>query len=297
MIYNHNNRSTFSLPDNTMKISDNIYCVDDINNNIMVYYYISREYKQNTASNNTSISEGIIQSANEGPCCESIFPGAIWKTAESLELDTSNNQGLSTSFVINTFIQAVDKWQSITSFKLFTSIIFGPSSGITFNGRNQIGFGTISIPGAENAVAVTGVFFICSRRDPPIIGPCVLSSGIVETDMILNSAVYSFGDATLDSSVFDYFTTLLHEFGHCWGKGDLLPPRNCVNSIMWGFISRGQIKRTIDELCKQCMNIIGYPVSSATPRSIATINININLYMILILLISNILLPYFFSIK
>ena len=270
---------TFSLPTNAMKISPDVYCVDDLDSGLVTYYYIRTETNILGRLNAT-------RPANLGPCCESIIPGAIWKSTEPLELDTSNTQGLSSSFVHNSFLQAANKWQKTTSFDLFGAITLAPSSGINFNSRNQIGFGAITIPGAQTAVAVTAIFFICSRRDPPPNGPCVESSGIVETDMILNSAVHPFGNARTQSSVFDVLTTFLHELGHVFGLGDLLPPRNCEQSTMWGFISRGQVKDTIDSDSKKCVQSVGYPSALSKNRSTAEkTQITLGLILSLILFI------------
>lgn len=68
---------------------------------------------------------------------------------------------------------------------------------------------------------------------------------IVEVDIMFNT-YYSWGDATLNSSLMDLQDIATHEFGHALGLGDVYT-RACVPATMFGYSSVGETyKRTLD---------------------------------------------------
>ena len=103
------------------------------------------------------------------------------------------------------------------------------------DGINTVTFGDV---GDTGVIAVTNVWGYFS-------GPVQLRE-LVEWDMLLNDASFTFGDATLDASKMDFLNIFTHEQGHSTGLNDQYSG-SCSLVTMYGYSTEGEIiKRTLE---------------------------------------------------
>jgi hypothetical protein len=111
--------------------------------------------------------------------------------------------------------------------------------------------------------------------------------------MIFNHINYNFGDATLNNNVMDFYSILVHEFGHVLGLGDIYSS-SCTSVSMYGYSSEGQIgKRTLEQSDKNGIRALyGYisgsspPTTTNAPKTATNNDIKLSIpYYIIILFI------------
>lgn len=212
--------------------------------NIIKYVHIfykkdmSDKVSFNEKSNNIGIEPFHHKPGHEGgpggggeKCFSFLAKGLKWKTTEDFVVNTSNQDGLTKPFINSAIDDAVDEWDNQVSFDIFGNRIVDNSfNQIGFDGTNAIIFGEITNPGVIAAVIAFGV----DAGKPN-------DRELLEWDMILNDEHITFGDALIDTSVFDLQNILTHELGHSAGMGH--PPNSCTEETMFGFAGAGETKK------------------------------------------------------
>ena len=112
---------------------------------------------------------------------------------------------------------------------------------ISYNHRNQIGFGPITTN--PNALAVTALWLVCTDESQSI-DECTKEIIIVESDQI-----YSSYGSNLEH-------LMLHELGHVFGLGDLFQ-NSCSSTIMFYAVTSTAVPH-IDRDTKSCLRQRGY---------------------------------------
>lgn len=238
------------------------FCHGDLVNGTLGYFMIHEGPP--SVTNNPVGGEGGEQNevgsatlAALPPCCTFIRDSIRWEAREGYAIDPSNNRGLSPQFIASSFDEAVRAWEMGAG-----SDVFGErrtiqsSSGINFNGANEVAFGRIDIPGFSNILAVTGIWMDCPTRDGS--GKCTSNAEIIEWDQLYNTFSFDWGDADVDgNSVVDLLNIATHEMGHSLGLGDLYSPASCRESTMWGFSGEGETKkRSLDPDDSECAMLL-----------------------------------------
>jgi len=176
--------------------------------------------------------EGGSGSGGSGEKCFSFLANGLkWKITEDFIVNTSNQDGLSETFVNAAVDAAVNEWDSQVSFDIFgTRIVNNEFNQIGFDGTNVILFGEITDARVIAAVIAFGV----AEGKPN-------DRQLEEWDMILNDAYITFGDAFDDASVFDLQNIITHELGHSAGLDH--PPDSCGEETMYRFAQEGETKK------------------------------------------------------
>ncbi len=177
--------------------------------------------------------------AQSSRCSAPIVRGARWRTSRGVRLYTKNRFGLSAEFIGSSVVHVLAVWQCIVSASR-RIISIGPLLSThpdrsardmdvsAPNGINEIGFGPLAQ--SSGVIALTTLWLAPNE--------------IVEFDMVLNDAVYEFGDATKRRSVIDLVSTMMHEAGHAHGLDDVSADA-CPDATMAATSSPGEIlKRT-----------------------------------------------------
>jgi hypothetical protein len=226
---------TFVIPVNSKQVADHIYEIKhashpNITGLMIVHHDKPKEYSVNKKSKITGYEMSV-----SGTCYAAYAKGAKWKTKKNYLLDTSNNQGLSASFVKNAMAAATGAWNEANT----NGDIYGvldtqhTAQGIDFDqpdGRNEIHFAYINEDGVLAFTIVWGIFS----------GP-ESSREIIEFDQVYNEN-YPWGDASSNPSVNDLQNTMTHECGHGCGLRDIYDGV-CAQVTMYAYAAAGETKK------------------------------------------------------
>jgi len=197
-------------------------------------------YKYNHNPNHNPPGQGGGGSGTSS-CFAFISNGAKWKITEPYVLSTTNNDGLSSSFVTSTISTSLNTWDNQVAFDIFStqdtnSVVDGPDTNSPDN-KNEIMFGSISNPGAIAVTIVWGIF-----AGPPF------QREIVEYDMVFDDPDFLWGDAgpTSETSlgntaIMDLHNIASHEIGHAAGMDH--PSNTCTEETMYAFAQEGETKK------------------------------------------------------
>ncbi|MDD5111194.1 MAG: matrixin family metalloprotease [Candidatus Altiarchaeota archaeon] len=139
-----------------------------------------------------------------------------------------NPQGLTENFVTSAISTSAETWDDATTKELFKNqyTIDTTASYGNLDGKNAIAFGSYPTNGV---IAVTSVWY--NRR----------TKQITEFDILFNT-YYTWGDATVDSSLMDLQNIATHELGHAVGLSDLYT-QSCTAVTMYGYSNNGETKK------------------------------------------------------
>jgi hypothetical protein len=161
--------------------------------------------------------------------------GVSWNSLSlPINIEVDKNSAAANSVFFSAVSAGVTEWESHTSKNIVNTVEVSTSSlsvdTIVADGVNEIMFGALS---PNNVIAQTTVWYNPSTKS------------IVDFDMVFNT-YYSWGDATVTSSLMDIQNIATHELGHGWGLADLYQAKWSIET-MYGYASQGQTnKRTLE---------------------------------------------------
>lgn len=167
----------------------------------------------------------------EGPCYGADFWSDISQGPMEYIINPTNDQDIPDEFIFQTFYDSTQIWDNETDADLYPDYIY---VNRFIQGGNQDWYNVVSFGDLpSNILAVTDFWYWVDTKE------------IVEWDMIFNLD-YLWGDAELDSSVFDFKEIAVHELGHTLGFMDIYQPA-CSYVTMYGYSSNGETyKRTLE---------------------------------------------------
>lgn len=168
----------------------------------------------------------------KAPTCYKLM-GVKWKSLSvNYVINPTNPDNLSTEFVTSTLSTSAETWDNATASELFNdnySVDGNAQYGIQ-DFKNAITFGNYSDP---NVIAVTSIWYTRVGKQ------------IVEFDMLLDTD-FTWGDASVNSSLMDLQNIATHELGHGVGLNDIYSSF-CSEATMYGYSNYGDIiKRTLE---------------------------------------------------
>jgi len=174
----------------------------------------------------------------ESKCFAFIARGARWRTTEPYVLDTTNNDGISSSSVASTVSTSLEAWDTEVAFDIFgtrnTSASVDGADTSSPDNKNEIFFADTG-----GSIGTTIVWYTLGSPR---------SRRIVEYDMVLNHIDYNFGDTGPTSetelgntSITDLQAVVTHEGGHGGGMGH--PDDSCTEETMYRFYGAGETKQ------------------------------------------------------
>ncbi len=170
-------------------------------------------------------------------CYGFIASGARWKQTENFLVNPSNSEGISSSYVYDTFVQATNLWDNQVSFDVFGNASEDSSATFDFNStdnRNVALFGSYPDPDVIAVTNVWGYFY----GNPK-------TRELVEWDMLVNDA-FTWGIWELTPTAMDLSNIVTHELGHSAGLADIYNTV-CTPVTMYGYASEGETnKRTLE---------------------------------------------------
>lgn len=165
--------------------------------------------------------------------CYSLM-GVKLTTPTDYQINPSNTQGLSESFITTAITNSAMTWDLATKVGLFNSPTINYTTTYeTFDGINAISFGSNPDP---NVIAETTMWSNSQTKK------------VVEFDIQFDND-WAWGDAVINPNVMDVMdlqNIATHEFGHAVGLADLY--NTCTEETMYGYSGYGEtIKRTLNK--------------------------------------------------
>jgi len=150
----------------------------------------------------------------------------------SYVINPTNPQELTEEFITNAIFNSAETWDAATSKDLMSNdytIDYTATYGVQ-DYKNAISFGDYPTDGV---IAVTTVWYNPATK------------AIVEFDIMFDTD-WTWGDATVSSTVMDLQNIATHEFGHGVGLGDVYEDA-CSAVTMYGYSDYGETqKRTLE---------------------------------------------------
>lgn len=166
----------------------------------------------------------------ESSCFAFLSKGAYWKTVEDWKVNTTNSEGLSSSFVFNTLDAAISKWEDAAGVNILgngsTTNSLLEADMVNPDGINEVYFGDVSSSGS---IAVTVVWGIFNGKPSNRV--------LVEWDQIYDEADFDWS-STGEVGKMDFENISTHEIGHSTGMGH--PTDTCTDETMFRFASEGE---------------------------------------------------------
>ena len=233
---------TIVIPSSATKLTQNLYYLGQSTNNkrqvMNGYLYVHRVPSEYQSLQSRLEDYDSNSSFAMSECFGTYARGAKWKRAKDFVIDTSNNQGLSSDFIIDTFLAVMRSWTDAAESVQFFGNRIDKNSVHTNggdlsqpDGYNEIRFGNIGEPGVVAATIVWGFF-----------DNQVSSREIIEADQIYNQRGYCWGDARIKPRCMHLLGIGKHEFGHWLGLRDMYDS-HCSEVTMYGYSSPGETKK------------------------------------------------------
>ncbi len=229
----------FALPDNAVKVAPGVFYLGKAIDQGRIIEGYAMFVKPGTECGNGVCEKGENArkcpgdcSGGEDPeepdtssCYTFLSKGAKWKTVEPYIVDTGIDGIILSS--------SIDKWETVAGVDILGDEIVGIVDGNNIgnlNGANEVMFADVEKDGVIAVAIVWGIF----RGRPS-------NRELVEWDMVFDTD-FTWGDASIDSSLMDFENIATHELGHAIGLGDLYTSE-CSEQTMYGYASDGETKK------------------------------------------------------
>lgn len=292
-------RRNIKMPNHEDMITDDLYYLGKVNYNgyegVRGYMYAHSGNKTELLNNNNNntfpnnhhnLKKTLEQNIQ---CTGPISEGTRWKISENYFIDTTNNNGLTNEFIIETFSNSINTWKENLNFDFINENIIGSVDGIDIDspdGKNEVIFTNFQ---EENVLAITilwGIF------DGPVSGRFIF-----EWDMIFNDN-FPWCDVqnSQTSNCVDFQSIATHEIGHVAGLRDIFD-NFCSDVTMFFSSSFGEIKkRTLTQSDILGLQILyqeviieddddGFNISPVAQISISTKLIQNSIFIVLMFLL------------
>ncbi len=222
---------SFSLPANAVEVAPNVFSLGtayDAQSNSFVEGYAFVHKKEN--------AKNSAAKAPKSPACYGYLAnGAKWKgTPEPWIINTSNEDGLSESFVFNTISNDINKWENAAATNILdngevtNSVLVADE--VAPDGQNEVYFGDLGTNGTIGVTIVWGIFS----------GP-TFNRKLVEWDQVYNT--YYDWSASGEASKMDFDNIATHELGHSVGMNDIYN-LSCSAVTMYGYANFGETNKS-----------------------------------------------------
>lgn len=169
----------------------------------------------------------------QATCFGFISKGAKLIVTENLAVNSASS-GLTDSQVLSSATASATAWDSNTAANLFGTISASSTAnfdpGDSPDGVNELSFGNYPTAGVIAVTRIWGIF-----SGPP-------SGRFIDQFDILFDTDFTWGDATVDSTLMDHQNIATHEIGHGVGLADVYDSP-CVDVTMFGFSTNGETKK------------------------------------------------------
>jgi len=228
----------FSLPPQAAEIADGIFDLGTVIQNGRELQGIAFVHPRanHAKPDNPGGGKGKPPKDNGGAtssCYALIAKGARWKTVEDYLVSTTNQSGMSSTFVNQSIDAAVSLWNAEVASPVFGNRVSGVVDGADTgqpDGQNEVMFAAISDPGVIAVTITWGVFSGSPRFRE-----------IVEWDQVYDDVDFAWGDADTNTSVMDMLNIAAHETGHAAGLAH--PGSTCIDETMYVYADGGETKK------------------------------------------------------
>lgn len=223
---------SFKLPKGVVKVADGVYYLGRSDGaDGYAFVHPKKGYHHKPGHGNGGGGNGGTPTSK---CYAFLANGARWKATEAYVLDEANASGMAADYVASITSTSLETWDGEVGFDIFgtrdlSALVDGVDTSSP-DGKNEVLFGDISDPGAIAVTTVWGYFY-----GPPS------TRSLIEWDAIYDDVDFTWGDATLDPTVMDYWNIAAHEFGHAAGMGH--PSDTCAEETMYRFGATGETKK------------------------------------------------------
>lgn len=166
-------------------------------------------------------------------CYGFISKGAKLTSTENLAVNSAGSGILDTD-ILNGTQSSATEWDSHTGTSLFGTTTLSATAnfdpGNSPDGVNELSFGNYPTAGVIAVTRIWGIF-----SGPPSIR-------FIDQFDILFDTDFTWGDATLNSTLMDYKNIATHEIGHGTGLADVYDSP-CIDVTMFGLSDNGETKK------------------------------------------------------
>lgn len=166
-------------------------------------------------------------------CYAFMARGASWKSVEPWVINSTNNSGLDSAWVLQNFTQSIDKWEAAAGLDILGLGTETPAlleaDTVAPDGANEVLFGSIADPGVIGVTIVWGVF-----------GGPMQNRMLTEWDQAYDQVDFSWS-AIGEAGKMDFENISTHELGHTIGLTH--PADSCSQETMYRYADYGETIR------------------------------------------------------
>lgn len=215
-----------------------------------IFYLTGTEPKENHAKGgNSADNKGGSKGGGGGSdgtdqCYSFLENGMKWKNTESYLVNPTSS-GLDDNYVLDVIEAGAEAWDEQVSFEIFGSGSKDSNAVViltALDDKNVVVFGTVTDENGnvlDNVIAVTYTWANWGAPKP--------WKQILEWDMVFNSGVFDFGDAS-NALLMDLGGIGTHELGHAAGMGHTSTNPLCQEQTMYPTAGYGETKKRTLEL-------------------------------------------------
>lgn len=242
-------RPQYKKPHNHFDVTETSYSVPERRTQYhektsTVFHIIkTKEAHVGGKDNRQDLMTGMIHEVVPPQCCGFISSGSRIDGTLDFVIDPTNPDGLTDSFILQNFQNAVDQWEAVLpedANPVGTVTLGNVPFNVDVNnpdGINSVFWTDIGNNGIIAFAATHGRFTGDDQE-------------IFEVDIVYNTL--GLGSADSNPFVYDFLTVTLHELGHGLGIGHTPVVNDCVSAVMFPSLSLGQTKPLLTSDDAQC---------------------------------------------